>query len=321
MKPFLTTADVDYTTTRPVIPVERSHLNAVMYQGEHESRVAKILDKAPCVECFTPNDRQVGLKVPYDYGSQTHVYEPDFVVQVRGGTYVLLEAKGGGGEFRNPGRVLAKRTAARKWIAAVNNLGTFGMWTEDMCYEEKVGQLIQKLEAHADPADVPLPFRFVESRAEDRYRTCVPYPTVSQAAGAFSEEQTDPNWLTEWTADWVEFDPAKPFRAGMFVAQVRGRSMEPLIPDGAYCLFAPPTAGSRDGKILLVAYRGQADLVYGGAYTVKRYRSVTRAADDGEWEHVEITLEPLNDEFDPIVLTPRDEGDVRVVAEFVQVVE
>ena len=88
--------------------------------------------------------------------------------------------------------------------------------------------------------------------------------------------------------------------------------MEPLIPDGAYCLY---------GKILLVAYRGKADPVYDGAYTVKRYRSAKRAAENGEWEHADITLEPLNAEFDPIVLTPRDEGDVRVVAEFVQVVE
>lgn len=319
MKPYLTTADVDYTTTRPVIPVERSHLNAVMYQGEHESRVAKILDKAPCVECFTPNDRQVGLKIPYDYGSQEHVYEPDFVVRVRGGTYVLLEAKGGGGEFRNPDRVLAKNAAAKKWTSAVNNLGTFGQWTYDMCYEEELGQLVQKLEAHAAPDDA-LPFRFVEPAPDDRYTTCVPIVTVSAAAGAFSDEQVDPDWLTEWSQDWVTFEPERPFREGMFVAQVRGCSMEPRIPEDSYCLFTPPAAGSRNGRIVLVAYRGKADPVYGGAYTVKRYRSDKQLADDGTTEHARITLEPLNPEYEPIVLTPQDENEVRIVADFVQVV-
>jgi hypothetical protein len=41
------------------------------------------------------------------------------------------------------------------------------------------------------------------------------------------------------------------------------------------------------------------------------------AQEDGTWEHEEITLEPLNAAFQPIVLTAKEEGDVVLAAEFV----
>ena len=57
--------------------------------------------------------------------------------------------------------------------------------------------------------------------------------------------------------------------------------------------------------------------ITGGAFTVKRYRSKKLVQDDGTWQHEEITLEPLNMEFQPIVLTAKEEGDVLIAAEFV----
>ena len=41
---------------------------------------------------------------------------------------------------------------------------------------------------------------------------------------------------------------------------------------------------------------------------------------EDEWQHKHITLKPLNPKYDPIVLTPSEEDDVRVLAEFVEVV-
>ena len=41
---------------------------------------------------------------------------------------------------------------------------------------------------------------------------------------------------------------------------------------------------------------------------------------DTGWQHTRIVLKPLNPEFDPIALTPEEEGDVREIAEFVEVV-
>jgi hypothetical protein len=57
-----------------------------------------------------------------------------------------------------------------------------------------------------------------------------------------------------------------------------------------------------------------------GHYTLKVYSSEKEAAPDGSWQHTRIVLRPLNPAFEPIVLTPKDEGDVRVIAELVGVV-
>jgi len=105
----------------------------------------------------------------------------------------------------------------------------------------------------------------------------------------------------------------------MFVAQVVGRSMEPRIPDGSYCLFATPVQGTRQGRNLLVQLRDEADPETGQRYTVKRYESEKSVSEDGTWRHVRVTLKPLNPEFHPIVLTVEDEGTVAVIAELAKV--
>lgn len=40
-------------------------------------------------------------------------------------------------------------------------------------------------------------------------------------------------------------------RRQVFAARVQDKSMEPEIPDGAYCLFRPPRPGSRQGRGVL----------------------------------------------------------------------
>jgi len=95
--------------------------------------------------------------------------------------------------------------------------------------------------------------------------------------------------------------------------------MEPTIRDGDYCVFRRKPEGSRQGKIVLVQYRGPADPETGGAYTVKRYTSRRVADGEGGWRPAEITLSPLNPDFEPIMLTPESEGDVVVIAEWIGV--
>ena len=93
--------------------------------------------------------------------------------------------------------------------------------------------------------------------------------------------------------------------------------MEPLIPDGAYCLFASPVEGSRQGKIVLVQLRDALDPETGERYTVKRYESTTIQADDS-WRHSSIRLKPVNPEFEAIELSG-DEGQIQVIAECIEV--
>lgn len=63
----------------------------------------------------------------------------------------------------------------------------------------------------------------------------------------------------------------------------------------------------------------RADPDTGGAFAVKRYRSVKRRSANGDWRHTKVTLAPTNPDFEPIVLAEDDANDVQVVAEFVTV--
>ena len=156
--------------------------------------------------------------------------------------------------------------------------------------------------------------RVVEARAEDRYVTCVPLVPLKAAAGAFS----DPQHVEDGAFEWVRVESRHRLRPGMFVAEVAGKSMEPAIPDGSYCLFRAPVPGTRQGRIVLVQLRDATDAETGQRYTVKRYRS-EKAADGDSWRHSRITLVPENLDFDPIILTGADEGELAVIAELVEV--
>ena len=93
-------------------------------------------------------------------------------------------------------------------------------------------------------AALPPRLRIVEPKPEERYVTCVPLVPLKAAAGAFSDPQhiEDDDW------EWVAVDTRHRLRPGMFVAQVVGKSMEPAIPDGSYCLFAAPVDGHAAGQ-------------------------------------------------------------------------
>ena len=154
----------------------------------------------------------------------------------------------------------------------------------------------------------------VEPAPEDRYVTCVPLVPLRAAAGAFS----DPQHIEHDDFEWVEVASRHRLRKGMFVAQVVGKSMEPAIPDAAWCLFRAPVDGTRQGKTVLVLLRDATDSETGMRYTVKRYKS-EKAKKGDSWRHVKITLEPVNPDFEPIVLTGTDEDELHVLAELVDV--
>ena len=84
-------------------------------------------------------------------------------------------------------------------------------------------------------------------------------------------------------------------------------------------MFRAPVEGTRQGKTVLVQLRDAIDPETGERYTLKRYES-KKVRDGDSWRHTEITLKPINPEFEPIVLTHADEGEVAVVAELVEVV-
>lgn len=157
--------------------------------------------------------------------------------------------------------------------------------------------------------------QLVTPTSETRYVTCVPLIPLQIAAGTFG----NPNpALDESEWQWVKPNSTHTPRPGTFVAAVTGKSMEPKIPDGSYCLFASPVAGTRQGKIVLTQLHDATDPETGNRFTVKRYRSTKTENEDG-WRHTKITLEPINSDYNSIELTTDDENSVAVIAELIDV--
>jgi DUF2075 family protein len=144
-----------------------------------------------------------------------------------------------------------------------------------------------------------------------KFRDHLPVYSLQAAAGYFGDgKAVDPE-------GWIEVAGFGRLDKRMFVARALGRSMEPRIHDGDLLVFRSHPVGSRQRKIVLVQYHGLADPETGGSYTVKRYRSEKSPSVESEWKHTKITLEPLNPEFEPIILEPEDEGAIQVIAEYI----
>src|SRR3989344_5692927 len=174
-------------------------------------------------------------------------------------------------------------------------------------------------DARSDAAHIANTIRFqpkiAKPKSNERYVTCVPLVPLKAAAGAFGSPQQE---IMEGDFDWVTVKTRHRLRPGMFVAQVTGKSMEPAIPDGSYCLFRAPVEGTRLGKTVLIQLRDDVDPDTGERYTVKRYESDKKISGDS-WSHTKITLKPNNPDFQPIVITEAEEGSLQVVAELVEV--
>jgi len=179
-----------------------------------------------------------------------------------------------------------------------------------------VGETLRAAELYAGASPMRSAPTLVRPDLQERYQTQVPLVPLQAAAGAFGDPQHVPS---DEEFEWMHVQTRRRLRPGMFAARVTGRSMEPAIPDGALCLFSAPVEGTRQGKTVLVQLRDATDPETGERYTVKRYESEKVASDDGSWRHAEITLEPVNPEFQPIALVPEEGERLQVVAEFVEV--
>ena len=156
------------------------------------------------------------------------------------------------------------------------------------------------------PARLGRLYREAVASAVMKYRTHLPVYGAWAAAGGLSEEQSPE------LEGWEEVPEGVPVAEGMFIVTVRGRSMEPLIPDGGRCIFREPKGGSRQGKVLLVERiaSGVSEL------TVKVYSSEKRVTNEEGWEHKVVRMTPLTPEFEAWELEP---GEFLVRGEFVAV--
>ena len=125
-----TTAFVNFTTSKPTrwqTEIDKSHVNWAICDSDWEVEFCRVVEENPRVKCYVKN-QGLGLEVPYQMGSKSRKYIPDFVVQVNDGKEDLLnlivEIKG----YRGEDAKEKANTMRAYWVPGVNNLGKLGRW-------------------------------------------------------------------------------------------------------------------------------------------------------------------------------------------------
>jgi len=102
-------------------------VNWVILDSDWESEFCRVVESHPRVRAYVKN-HGLGLEVPYQYGSESRIYRPDFIVLVDDGhedpLHLVVEIKG----YRREDAKEKKSTMETYWVPGVNNLGTYGRW-------------------------------------------------------------------------------------------------------------------------------------------------------------------------------------------------
>ena len=132
--PVGSTAHVRFNTSRTDRwdtkgPPPKCHINWVVLDSDWEGEFCRVAESHPRVRAYVKN-HNLGLEVPYRYGSEMRKYFPDFIVRVDDGRgeedllNLVVEIKG----YRREDAKEKKATMDTYWVPGVNNLGTQGRW-------------------------------------------------------------------------------------------------------------------------------------------------------------------------------------------------
>ena len=132
--PTGSTAHVGFSTSRDtrwetIGPPPKNHVNWVILDSGWEGEFCRVAESHPRVLAYTKN-HNLGLEVPYRFGSANRIYLPDFIVKVDDGRgpddplNLIVEIKG----YRREDAKEKKSTMDTYWIPGVNYLGSHGRW-------------------------------------------------------------------------------------------------------------------------------------------------------------------------------------------------
>lgn len=130
--PTGSTAHVRFNTSKTFrweTDARRCHINWVILDSDWEAEFCRIVEKHPQVRAYVKN-HNLGLEVPYRYGSETRRYLPDFILLIDDGhgdddlLHLIVEIKG----YRREDAKDKKIAMDTYWIPGVNALGTHGRW-------------------------------------------------------------------------------------------------------------------------------------------------------------------------------------------------
>jgi type III restriction enzyme len=126
------TAHVRFNTSRTdrwETSSKSCHINWVVLDSDWEGEFCRVAESHPKVRAYVKN-HNLGLEVPYRYGSEIRKYFPDFIVLVDDGhgpddlLHLVVEIKG----YRREDAKEKKSTMETYWVPGVNNLKQYGRW-------------------------------------------------------------------------------------------------------------------------------------------------------------------------------------------------
>jgi type III restriction enzyme len=161
------TAHVSFTTTRTErweTRADRCHVNYAILDSDWEGEFCRVAEAHPKVLAYVKN-RNLGLEVPYRYGSVNRTYIPDYIVQVDDGhgtddpLNLIVEIKG----YRGEDAKEKAGTMKTYWVPGVNHLAAHGRWafaefTDVYAMQEDFAKVVgtgfnQMIDAATQPTD------------------------------------------------------------------------------------------------------------------------------------------------------------------------
>lgn len=230
---------------------------------------------------------------------ETHLlrnYYPDFLVQKKDGSYIIVEVKGE--NMIDSPVVLAKAESARR-IAVLSNM-SYRMIpgrqaAQGLQLQQDQMSLLDAGVARGEPEILP------EIGEELRYNPFLPLYSLRAACGVLGQSQSE---IVE-PEGWIKAEGIGRLDDTMVVVRAVGDSMEPTIEDGDYCVFRRLGAVDYNNRIVLVQRNdSSSDPESGGAYLIKEFHK------DGD----SITLRSRNPKYPDIHVDSSD--DITVVAYF-----
>ena len=122
--------NVNFTTSKTGLwttDSRKCHINLAVLDSDWEAEFCRAVESHSLVKAYVKN-HNLGLEVPYLYGSTPRTYIPDFIVQVDDGhdepLNLIVEIKG----YRGEDAKEKKSTMEAYWLPGVNALGQYGRW-------------------------------------------------------------------------------------------------------------------------------------------------------------------------------------------------
>ena len=130
--PFGSSAHVNFNTSKTdrwETDAKRCHVNWAILDSGWEGEFCRVVESHPKVKAYVKN-HNLGLEVPYRYGSEKRKYIPDFIVNIDDGhgndnlLHLIVEIKG----YRREDAKEKKAAMESYWVPGVNNHGRSGRW-------------------------------------------------------------------------------------------------------------------------------------------------------------------------------------------------